>query len=154
MGTNIYLVKVVTESDKKSVLDKIGELIDSFSNTYGADWLTMKIEDIIKSNCGEHIHILKRSAGWQLLFQTHKDLYEDTWEGLTSFIKDRCTSGYKLIDEYGQNYSIEEMKEDFESHRNGYDIESYNKKHSINSYNHSSHEYTKDNMRWCTVDFS
>ena len=79
------------------------------------------LEDVISFLQDEYdryendIHICKISYGWQLLFQANENLYECTWNAMTDYIRQAIDSGeWELEDEYGNAYSLDDLKEDLE----------------------------------------
>lgn len=52
------------------------------------------------------IHLGKRSGGWQFLWQTQPEYYQESLKSIQEFL----TSGdYEIIDEYEESYSFEEF---------------------------------------------
>jgi hypothetical protein len=150
MGTNIYLVKKIKEADTKRLSKAFSNTIAKCNNTWDLEDIRDLIQDEIDT-LGKEIHICKRSAGWQILFQQNPQ-YECTLKSLLNFIKASLESGeWELLDEYGDPYTIEELKEDIKGFSKGYTLESYNKEKG--GYNPYEHEFINDGLRWSKREF-
>ena len=151
MGTNIYLVKQITKEDIEEIKKVFNNCINDLETSRDINKVTVPVEEALEKLKNE-IHICKRSAGWQLLFESHKELYECTWKSMTDYIRKVLNDDtYIMVDEYGKLYSLNDLKEDLEAFKNGWTHESY-KKHLIEKrervYPGTSHEYISDNLRW------
>ena len=156
MGTNIYLRKIVSKEEIEETKRKLKEWAD----------VVKSIDDLkdvisfLQVECESHekdIHICKISYGWKLLFQANENLYECTWESMTDYIRQAIDSGeWDMIDEYGNAYSLDDLKEDLESHKDGFDHVSYAAyMRSKGEYNdQGSIEFISDGLRWSPYDFS
>ena len=104
------------------------------------------------------VHICKISYGWKLLFQANENLYECTWKAMTDYIRQAIDSGeWEMVDEYGDAYSLDDLKEDFEKHKDGFDNDSYDaylrskgKRLSVKGRI----DFISDGLRWSHYDFS
>ena len=156
MGTNIYLSKIVSKEEIEETKRKLKEMADDVKSIYD-------LEDVIsflQVEYDEHekeIHICKISYGWQLLFQANENLYDCTWESMTDYIRQAIDSGdWEMVDEYGNAYSLEDLKEDLEKHKDGFDHDSYiERMRKIGNYPYDDViEFISDGLRWSHYDFS
>ena len=157
MGTNIYLRKIVSKEEIEETKRKLKEMADDVKSIDD-------LEDVIsflQVECESHekdIHICKISYGWKLLFQANENLYECTWESMTDYIRRAIDSGeWEMIDEYGDAYSLDDLKEDLEKHKDGFDNDSYDaylrskgKRLSVKGRI----DFISDGLRWSHYDFS
>ena len=157
MGTNIYLRKIVSKEEMEETKRKLKEMADDVKSIDD-------FEDVIsflQVECESHekdIHICKISYGWKLLFQANENLYECTWKAMTDYIRQAIDSGEcEMIDEYGNAYSLDDLKEDLEKHKDGFDNDSYDaylrskgKRLSVKGRI----DFISDGLRWSNYDFS
>ena len=157
MGTNIYLRKIVSKDDIEETKRKLKEMAENVK-------IIDDVRDVIaflQVECERHekdIHICKISYGWQLLFQANEHLYECTWKAMTDYIRQAIDSGeWEMKDEYGNAYSLDDLKEDFEKHKDGFDNDSYDaylrrkgKRLSVKGRI----DFISDGLRWSHYDFS
>lgn len=97
MGTNFYRVKKQETFNKELAKHyiEVGKLL-------GEDSLESMIQDL-----KEEIHICKRSAGWQVLFDFNEGrYYKKSRKSLDEFLNEE---GYEVEDEYGTRYSPREF---------------------------------------------
>lgn len=156
MGMNIYLRKIVSKEEMEDTKRKLKEMADGVKSIDD-------IRDVIsflQVECDGHerdIHICKISYGWKLLFQANENLYECTWNAMTDYIRQAIDSGeWKMIDEYGNAYSLDDLKEDLEKHKDGFDHDSYVKRiRKLGDFHdYGSIEFISDGLRWSHYDFS
>lgn len=156
MGTSIYLRKIVSKDDIEETKRKLKEMADDVKSIDD-------LEDVIsflQVECDEHekeILICKISCGWKLLFQANENLYDCTWESMTDYIRQAIDSGeWELEDEYGDAYSLDDLKEDLEKHKDGFDNDSYiERMRKIGNYPYDCViEFISDGLRWSHYDFS
>ena len=156
MGTNIYLRKIVSKEEIEETKRKLKEWADDVKSIDD-------LEDVIsflQVECDGHekdIHICKISYGWKLLFQANEQLYDCTWKAITDYIRQAIDSGeWEMIDEYGNAYSLDDLKEDLESHKDGFDHVSYvERMRKIGEYpDDGGIEFLSDGLRWSHYDFS
>ena len=157
MGTNIYLRKIVSKEEMEETKRKLKEMADGVKSIDD-------LEDVIsflQVECESHekgIHICKISYGWKLLFQANEHLYDCTFESMTDYIRQAIDSGeWEMIDEYGNAYSLDDLKEDLEKHKDGFDNDSYDvylrrkgKRLSVKGRI----DFISDGLRWSQCDFS
>lgn len=156
MGTNIYLRKIVSREKIEETKRKLKEMADGVKSMDD-------IRDVIsflQVECDGHekeIHICKISYGWQLLFQANENLYECTWKEMTDYIRQSIDSGeWEMLDEYGDAYSLDDLKEDLEKHKDGfnqYSYEAYMRRQG-DYHDKGSIEFISDGLRWSHYDFS
>ena len=156
MGTNIYLRKIVSKEEIEETKRKLKEMADDVKSIDD-------LEDVIsflQVECDGHerdIHICKISYGWKLLFQENENLYDCTWESMTDYIRQAIDSGeWEMKDEYGNDYSLDDLKEDLESHKDGFDHDSYvERMRKIGEFpSDGGIEFISDGLRWSHYDFS
>ena len=156
MGTNIYLRKIVSKEEMEETKRKLKEMADGVKSIDD-------MRDVIaflQVECDGHdkdIHICKISYGWKLLFQANENLYECTWKAMTDYIIQAIDSGeWEMVDEYGNAYSLDDLKEDFEKHKDGFDHDSYVERiRKLGDFpDYGSIEFISDGLRWSHYDFS
>ena len=157
MGTNIYLRKIVSKEEIEETKRKLKEMADGVMSIDD-------FEDIIsflQVECESHekdIHICKISYGWKLLFQANEHLYECTWKAMTDYIRQAIDSGeWEMIDEYGNAYSLDDLKEDFDKHKDGFDHDSYDaylRRKGESRNVQGCIDFISDGLRWSHYDFS
>lgn len=156
MGTNIYLKRVVSKEEIEETKRKLKEMADDVKSIDD-------LEDVIaflQDECDRHekdIHICKISYGWKLLFQANENLYECTWKAMTDYIRQAIDSGdWEMVDEYGDAYSLDDLKEDLERHKDGFDHDSYVERiRKLGDFpDYGSIEFISDGLRWSRYDFS
>lgn len=156
MGTNIYLRKIVSKEEIEETKRKLKEIADDVKSIDDMRDVISFLQDEY-DRYEKEIHICKISYGWKLLFQANKNLYECTWESMTDYIRRAIDSGeWEMIDEYGDAYSLDDLKEDLEKHKDGFDHDSYAAyMRSKGEYNdQGSIEFISDGLRWSQYDFS
>lgn len=156
MGTNIYLRKIISKEEieeTKRKLKYMTENVKIIDDVWGV--ITFLQDEYYRYE--KDVHICKISYGWQLLFQANENLYECTWESMTDYIRQAIDSGkWEMIDEYGDAYSLEDLNEDLEKHKDGFDHDSYAAyMRSKGEYNdQGSIEFISDGLRWSDYNFS
>ena len=157
MGTNIYLRKIVSKEEMEETKRKLKDWAD----------VVKSIEDLkdvisfLQVECDGHekeIHICKISYGWQLLFQANENLYDCTWKAMTDYIRQAIDSGeWEMEDEYGNAYSLDDLKADLESHKDGFDHDSYYaylRRKGERCNVQGCIDFISDGLRWSHYDFS
>ena len=157
MGTNIYMRKIVSKEEIKETTRKLKEIAD---NVKIIDDVMVVIEFLQDEydRYEKDVHICKISYGWKLLIQANEHLYECTWKAMTDYIRQAIDSGeWEMVDEYGDAYSLDDLKEDFEKHKDGFDNDSYDaylrskgKRLSVKGRT----DFISDGLRWSNYDFS
>ena len=156
MGTNIYLRKIVSKEemeDTKRKLKYMAENVKIIDDVRGVIEFLQDEYDRYEKD----VHICKISYGWKLLFQANENLYECTWEAMTDYIRQAIDSGeWEMIDEYGNAYSLDDLKEDLEKHKDGFDHDSYVERiRKLGDFpDYGSIEFISDGLRWSHYDFS
>lgn len=156
MGTNIYLRKIVSKEEIEETKRKIKDMTDRVKSIDDM----RDVISFLQVECDGHekeIHICKISYGWQLLFQANENLYECTWNAMTDYIRQAIDSGeWEMEDEYGNAYSLDDLKEDLEKHKDGFDHDSYVERiRKLGDFpDYGSIEFISDGLRWSHYDFS
>lgn len=158
MGTNIYLVKQINKEDIEKAKKIFNAALYDLQTSRDVSKVIQPVEEFLDS-LKEEVHICKRSWGWQLLFQSHKELYDCTWKSMTDYIRKVLDDGtYIMVDEYGELYSLQDLKEDLEHFKDGYTGKTYDEhlrqKGERTYHNVADYEYISDNLRWTDSDFS
>lgn len=157
MGMNIYLMRLVSKKEFDSMKSNLQAELDKAKTCEDVkDVVNCALEKLEKLN--EEIHICKISCGWQLLFQANEHLYECTWKSMEDYIRKALDSGeWEMKDEYGGDFSLEDLKEELDCHAGGFDYNSYveykNKKDDYCCGNKGL-EFISDGMRWTDAEFS
>lgn len=156
MGTNIYLRKIVSKEEMEETKRKLKEMVDGVKSIDDMrdviSFLQVECEGYDKD-----IHICKISYGWKLLFQANENLYDCTWKAMTDYIRQAIDSGeWEMLDEYGDAYSLEDLKEDLEKHKDGFDHDSYVERiRKLGDFPvYGGIEFISDGLRWSHYDFS
>lgn len=104
MGTNFYFVPKMSDEDVQDILLSAKKLAES-KNYSDLEELKNKAHKVVTE-----IHLGKRSAGWQFLWN-HNNLkyYNPDLKSIQKFLKE--TDGI-IKDEYGQVYTYEEFFEE------------------------------------------
>ena len=156
MGKNIYLSKIVSKEEMEETKRKLKEMADGVNSIDDVRDVISFLQDECDRQENE-IHICKISYGWKLLFYANEHLYDCTWESKTDYIRQAIHSGEcELEDEYGNAYSLDDLKEDLEKHKDGFDHDSYvERMRKIGNYPYDCGiEFISDGLRWSKYDFS
>lgn len=156
MGTNIYLRKIVSKEEIEETKRKLKDMTDRVMSIDDLDDVISFLQ-VERDGYDNDIHICKISYGWQLLFQANENLYDCTWNAMTDYIRQAIDSGeWEMEDEYGNAYSLDDLKEDLESHKDGFDHDSYvERMRNIGNYPYDERiEFISDGLRWSHYDFS
>ena len=156
MGTNIYLRKIVSIEEIEETKRKLKEMADGVKSIDDM----RDVISFLQVECDGHekdIHICKISYGWKLLFQANENLYDCTWKSMTDYIRRAIDSGeWEMEDEYGNAYSLDDLKEDLDKHKDGFDHDSYVERiRKLGDFpDYGSIEFISDGLRWSDYDFS
>ena len=156
MGTNIYLRKIVSKEEIEDTKRKLKEMADGVKSIDDM----RDVISFLQVECDGHekdIHICKISYGWKLLFQANENLYDCTWKSMTDYIRRAIDSGeWEMEDEYGNAYSLDDLKEDLDKHKDGFDHDSYVERiRKLGDFpDYGSIEFISDGLRWSDYDFS
>ena len=156
MGTNIYLRKIFSKEEMEETKRKLKEMADRVKSIDDMKDVISFLQDECERQEKE-IHICKISYGWKLLFQANEHFYECTWESMTDYIRRAIDSGeWEMEDEYGNAYSLDDLKEDLEKHKDGFDHDSYVERiRKLGDFpDYGSIEFISDGLRWSHYDFS
>lgn len=147
MGTNFYLIHPIPQEKKEEFkrkvdsTDNLDEIYDAITEVFGVK------EDYRTGDTNYRVHIGKRSCGWQFLFsraiERHCRLTEKG-------IKKWLGTG-KIVDEYGDEYTVEEFwKESVEGFKSGITSDEYYKEHPEERFR--SYDYLTNGLRF-TSDY-
>ena len=156
MGTNIYLRKIFSKEEMEDTKRKLKEMADGVKSIDDM----RDVISFLQVECDGHekdIHICKISYGWKLLFQANENLYDCTWKSMTDYIRRAIDSGeWEMEDEYGNAYSLDDLKEDLDKHKDGFDHDSYVERiRKLGDFpDYGSIEFISDGLRWSDYDFS
>lgn len=157
MGTNIYLRKIVSKEEIEETKRKLKEMADDVKSIDDMRDVISFLQDECERQENE-IHICKISYGWKLLFQANENLYECTWKAMTDYIRQAIDSGeWEMIDEYGNAYSLDDLKDDLEKHKDGFDHDSYDAYLRMKGERRNVQgciDFISDGLRWSHYDFS
>lgn len=126
MGTNFYFIPKMSEEDVQDILLSAKKLAES-KDYSDLEELKNKAHKVVTE-----IHLGKRSAGWQFLWN-HNDLkyYNPDLKSIQKFLKE--TEG-TIKDDYGQVYTYKEFFEEIEDwlyrDENHITAEDYDKKYN------------------------
>lgn len=154
MGTNFY-TKIPCK--KRELKEKINTLIDNDNLQEAKEVLDNAIEET-------ELHIGKRSYGWKFLFNAHNCKYWDlTKQGIIDYIK---KNNGKIVDEYGEEFTLDQFWNEEIDTENGYDAESYEREHPsrycryetatepLKKYNPNQYgEFYNDGLRFTISDY-
>lgn len=150
MGTNFYYKIPVSKRKIKELQDLITEDPDYWH-------LQDELENIKESHC---IHLGKRSAGWQFLWDFHNGkYYAANLQSIKHFLN---TAGGHIENEYGEKFSVDAFFDDeiaewlYKDERHC-DIAEYYRQHPEEShyFNPTDEEFISDGLRFCRhTDFS
>lgn len=154
MDTNFYLRKKVSNKDKEELLSyldsKYAELRKQIAaNPYGLRYALDDFYYEVASDCcpyNDDIHIGRRSADWQFLWDYHKGRYfEANLESIKKFLSN---PEYEIIDEHDKVFTLEQfLNEELAGFL-------YEGKTGLEK-GYSSHFFISDNLRFSTdEDFS
>lgn len=148
MGTNFYARRIPTQEEIAALHKRVDEVAAGICSV--AD-----ITDVIESS--NDIHLGKRSAGWQFIWEYHPECYSDNLESIKKFLS---RDDIMIIDEYGTKFSLDEflneeigycLYNDPEKYING---RQYDKKQYGGGYVVSDGEWTsEDGLRFGRGEF-
>lgn len=141
MGTNFYCKTKLTTKQRDKVINSLESIIKNLkNNNFNEDNLKVDIVNATEVISKPIIHLGKRSAGWQFLWDYHDGKYfKPTLESIKDFLKDK-----DIFDEYDEHFTLEqfinnEIKQSLykdKNHNNGMDGE------------YSSHYFISDGLRF------
>lgn len=151
MSTNYYVVRKLTEDDKKQA----EILLKNGSYEELKDFLHEKTD---------RVHIAKHSFGWKVIFNwNEKEYYDLTRESIDDFLRKN-----EIENEYHRKVSVEEFWEMVDKNQDKLDIEAYYKENpndwsfywdrisygKLADYNPQHGEFYSDGLRFSTsTDF-
>lgn len=146
MGTNFYARVIPSELSIKDTLKSIKK--------YLKGELPFLNEDNL--NIPKRIHLGKRSAGWQFLWQENQEYYQNNLKSIKEFLsKDNVI----IYDEYGEVFTVDKL---FEEELNGVlyndalhiNGKQYQQKSSNDLFFTSEEFTTEDGLRFKVGEFS
>lgn len=146
MSTNYYLRRKIPTARLKEIKGLVND-----EGIYGG-----KLDEALSKF--HEIHIGKSSMGWQFLFN-HNDgkYYKKTRDSIDSFLRAEVGKGGKLVNEYGDEMSIDRFWNMVQVHKDGFDLKSYYKYNCDRWRNYQEHpeEYGDNAFKPARpVDFS
>lgn len=148
MGTNFYYKIPLKKREIQEFKDAITEDPD-FD----------KLESLIAFYSPRKIHLGKRSAGWQFLWDYHQGkYYEASLKSIREFLE---TKGGYIVNEYGEKFSTDQFFKEIEDwlylDQSHYNLVTYYEANSEIPYkvNPAKHEFESDGLRFSKdSDFS
>lgn len=145
MGTNFYCREKLNTSSRNR-LKAILKTLDICVDSNNINEIYSNVNRFIKC-IPEEIHLGKRSAGWQFLWNYHNGKYfKPTLKSIKDFLKDK-----EIYDEYGRYFTLDQFIND-ELAQCLYKDNTHN---DGMSSEYSSHYFISDNLRFSKFeDFS
>lgn len=108
MGTNFYAKRKVSDDTLQAIKRTVDIMLQPATNQVRLLDIEVLKELCDKTLVDSDIHLGKRSAGWQFLWD-HNDgkFYDLSLKGVHKFVKEEC--GNVVYDEYGDVYSWEDF---------------------------------------------
>lgn len=146
MGTNFYARIIPKEKDIDNTLKVIREYLIGINPNITTD----VVEEIT-----QRIHLGKRSAGWQFLWQENNKYYKDNLKSIKKFLSRKDVLIY---DEYGTKFTVdelfdEELKDCLYNDKNHINTEQYYKKYPQDRVYDTEQWTTKDGLRFTNREF-
>lgn len=148
MGTNYYWRPLMTEEQREKILDKVKK-----SKTL------QSIRDFIYYNILEEhpmeVHIGKSSAGWQFLFSLGIRKHIRGQSLKREDIDEWLRSGI-IVDEYGDEESVDDFWKMVDSKKDGMDYDEYYEKYPYHTYYSRGFDQYIDGLRFTKdeIEFS
>lgn len=149
MGTNFYARIIPKEKDIDNTLKVIKNYLIG---------INLNIDNDIIEEISQRIHLGKRSAGWQFLWQENSDYYQDNLKSIKKFLSRKDVIIYN---EYGDKFTVDELfNNELENclynDENHLNIRQYQQRYpnEISSYIDVNQWTTKDGLRFTKGDFS
>ena len=148
MGTNYYWRPLITEEEREKLLEKtknvktLQEIKDFIYN------------DILKERESE-VHIGKSSCGWQFLFYLGIRKYT-CGQSLKKEDIDKWFRSGIIVDEYGDEISVDDFWQLVDTKKNAMDYDQYYKKNPKDAYYCRGYDQQIDGLRFTKdeTDFS
>lgn len=107
MGTNFYANGKIDTKCREKLMSHVERLADCINTQKSWCDLEEVLYDI-KGDYPERIHLGKRSAGWQFLWNCNGwKYYQPTLDSIKKFLKDKV-----IFDEYGEIFTVEQFLSD------------------------------------------
>lgn len=106
MGTNFYCKTKFTTKQRDKVINSLESIIRNLkNNNFNEDNLIVNIINATEVISKSIIHLGKRSAGWQFLWDYHDGKYfKPTLESIKDFLKDK-----DIFNEYDEHFTLEQF---------------------------------------------
>ena len=107
MGTNFYCIAKASREQKKQAVKHLNELLSYIKDSdYILPELVQQTFEVI--NIPKEIHLGKRSAGWQFLWDYHNgEYFKPTLSSIKEFLKDKY-----IYNEYDEHFTLEQFFND------------------------------------------
>lgn len=141
MGTNFYCKTKLTTKQRDKVINSLESIIRNLkNNNFNEDNLKVDIVNATEVISKSIIHLGKKSAGWQFLWDYHDGNYfKPTLESIKDFLKDK-----DIFNEYDEHFTLEQFI------NNEIKQSLYKDKNHDNGMNgeYSSHYFISDGLRF------
>ena len=116
MGTNFYVIEKISKNKRTKLIGLAYNMLDDFENNENITQIWEEYQESITEELPKPIHLGKRSAGWQFLwdypaiyngmFKTHfwemNNEYKINLNTIKEFLKDKI-----IFDEYENEYTLD-----------------------------------------------
>ena len=124
MGTNFYAIEKISKNKRTKLIGLAYNMLDDFENNENITQAWEEYQESITEELPKPIHLGKRSAGWQFLwdypaiyngmFKTHfwemNNEYEINLNTIKEFLKDKI-----IFDEYENEYTLDSFLEEIKN---------------------------------------
>ena len=124
MGTNFYAIEKISKNKRTKLIGLAYNMLDDFENNENITQAWEEYQESITEEFPKPIHLGKRSAGWQFLwdypaiyngmFKTHfwemNNEYEINLNTIKEFLKDKI-----IFDEYENEYTLDSFLEEIKN---------------------------------------
>lgn len=124
MGTNFYAIEKISKNKRTKLIGLAYNMLDDFENNEDISNAWEEYQESITEELPKPIHLGKRSAGWQFLwdypaiyngmFKTHfwemNNEYEINLNTIKEFLKDKI-----IFDEYENKYTLDSFLEEIKN---------------------------------------
>lgn len=124
MGTNFYAIEKISKNKRTKLIGLAYNMLDDFENNENITQAWEEYQESITEELPKPIHLGKRSAGWQFLwdypaiyngmFKTHfwemNNEYEINLNTIKEFLKDKI-----IFDEYENKYTLDSFLEEIKN---------------------------------------
>ena len=124
MGTNFYAIEKISKNKRTKLIGLAYNMLDDFENNENITQAWEEYQESITEELPKPIHLGKRSAGWQFLwdypaiyngmFKTHfwemNNEYKINLNTIKEFLKDKI-----IFDEYENKYTLDSFLEEIKN---------------------------------------